>query len=428
MTRTLKCILFAFVLNAILITEVHANTVKAASCSQADVQSAVNSAVTGDTVTVLGPCTVNWPGFVTIASSQGITVQASGTVILDTASNGFIINQGSSTTRVTGFICNRASNIPTDYNGHCVQVNGNTGSAPFRIDHWTMCGGGGACTAQSIFINLSGNGPGLIDHNTMKGGSASVFVQNFGNGDGNTAGWQDNITPGGPNFVYHEDNTAVNAACLSNCNWGSASYIQAYYGARNVFRHNTFQMVNIDEHGSHGGGEGAVIGAVGVRWWEIYNNNFVVVSGGNWWSYMDLRAGSGVVFNNTVSGTNLGSGLLHVYEENTLAWPQAFQVGSGISSTTSPHNACGSINTSPAYFWNNPGMTISDASTPDPGGTQANRDYFASSSQPASMHRYQSSGDSCSTTYSYAPYTYPHPLVQGLAALNPPTNLNASVQ
>src|SRR5882724_11964137 len=71
----------------------HANTIAAASCSQTDVQNAVNSASTGDTVQVPGPCTAAWSSQVSIPNTKGITVIGGigGTTILTNI--GFSLSQ-----------------------------------------------------------------------------------------------------------------------------------------------------------------------------------------------------------------------------------------------------------------------------------------------------------------------------------------------
>ena len=75
MTR-LKWLLCAFLLTVTLGREAKANTIAAATCNSNDVQSAINSAATGDTVTIpTGTCT--WTSGVTI-SGKGITVQGAG--------------------------------------------------------------------------------------------------------------------------------------------------------------------------------------------------------------------------------------------------------------------------------------------------------------------------------------------------------------
>jgi hypothetical protein len=394
-----------------------ANTITAASCSQSDVQTAVNSALTSDTVIVPGPCTANWSSFVTIPSSKGITVNGGGNVTFPASTgNGFSLSQGSVTTRITGFICNRASNIPSDYNGHCLQISGNTGSAPYRIDHWIFCGNGGSCTSQSIFITLRGNGPGLLDHNTFTGGAASEMIHNDAMGPSDASGWSDNITPGGPNMVFVEDNT-FNTPDTS----AVASIIQGYYGARTVIRHNALtQMGLIDMHGT--------CGNIGARWWEVYDNAWTWSLTANQYAYIGVRDGSGVIFNNHVvgAGNNQGGGaIIFIQDCSSGSYPIAYQIGRGINQTFSPAYAWGNDSTMPTY-----------SQGPD---LRNNVDYFISSSQPPTMIRCEALADggtpnggagSCLTTYNYVPYTYPHPLQSGggVSGPNPPTALTIVVQ
>jgi len=392
-----------------------AATITAATCLQTDVQAAINSASTGDTVIVPGPCAPTWSSFVTIASSQGITVDGGGNVALSSTSQGFNISQGSATTRVTGFICNRGSNIPTDFNGHCFQISGNTGSAPFRIDHWTFCGNGGGCSGQSIFISLSGNGPGLIDHCTFTGGSASEMIHNYGRGASNTAGWADDVTPGGPNMLFVEDSTFTVAG---NPPSAVGSVIQGYYGSRTVFRQNVLsQMSLIDMHGT--------CGNIGARWWEVYNNtwNFSIVA--NQYAYIGMRDGSGVVFNNHVTnaGRNQGTGNIIFRQDCTsISYPQAYQVGRGINEDYSP-----------AYAWGNDAAMPYAAQGP---GVSLGVDVLVSALQPPLLVRCEQAADSgtingaigtCTTTYSYTPYTYPHPLQSGGGASGPPAPTGVQV-
>ena len=81
MTRIMKSVLFGLLLGAFFGATAHAATRTAASCTTADVQAAINSAVGGDTVIIpAGSCA--WTSGVTI-SGKGITVtgQGSGRII-----------------------------------------------------------------------------------------------------------------------------------------------------------------------------------------------------------------------------------------------------------------------------------------------------------------------------------------------------------
>jgi hypothetical protein len=239
-----------------------------------------------------------------------------------------------------------------------------------------------------IFIETSGNAPGLIDHNTFTGGAASEMIHNLGVG---ASGWTDSLTPGSATMLFVEDNTFTYAASGNPAYFWGSSAIQSYYGARTVVRHNTLNMCQVDQHGT--------AGMVGARWWEIYENTFNVVANGNQSNYMALRAGSGVIFNNHKTGSaNQGAGTVELVEEDS-GYPALYQIGRGINQQLSP-----------TYVWgNDSSLAVGSGSS----NVVLGRDFYVSATQPASMLRQQSSTDSSSTTYSYTPYTYPHPLQSG---------------
>jgi hypothetical protein len=103
MARFLKGTLFAFLLSALFGVHGYATTWTAASCNTSDVQSAINSAAEGDTVTIpAGTCT--WTSGVTI-SGKGITVNGAGSGRIIAYDTGTLALQGSGTLSVpiTGF-------------------------------------------------------------------------------------------------------------------------------------------------------------------------------------------------------------------------------------------------------------------------------------------------------------------------------------
>lgn len=129
-----------------------AATITAASCSQANVQSAVNSATSGDTVTVPGG-SCSWSSPVSIPNTKGITLNGGG----NTTIYGEVdINANSATTtRVTGFTFGNGTFSNSTH--FAVVTDGSSASAPFRIDHNTFSDG----PDQAIFIGTYGNAPGL---------------------------------------------------------------------------------------------------------------------------------------------------------------------------------------------------------------------------------------------------------------------------
>lgn len=364
-----------------------AATLNATSCSQSVVQAAINSAASGDTVLLPTCSSTTWSSTVTIPSSKGITLNGNG----GTISGKVDITQNSTvSSRVTNFKFT---------NQHAVYFHGTPSSATGRFDHSTINVG---TTGSAILVETEGNAPVLIDHNTFTGGGASEIIHNYGtwitnSSTYNIAGWNDDVTPGGPNMVFIEDNTFNNAGATGNPAyfWGYSA-VQSYYGARTVVRHNTMNMATVDQHGTPG--------MVGARWWEIYENTFYIVQNGNQDKYVGNRAGSGVIFNNHKTGyANQGAGSISLYEEDS-GYPALFQIGRGKNGTLDP-----------AYVWGNDSSmsVVSDSSN-----VQVNRDYYQSAKP------------------NYTPYTYPHPMVAGTSAPAPapapvptlaaPTNLKAS--
>jgi hypothetical protein len=384
-------------------------TISAASCSVADITTAINSASNGDTVKVPGG-NCSWSSSVSIPSTKYITLDGGGASITRTGAAVLIHQNSSGTSRVTNFSFAGTFNYSV---GGAIQTSGVPGNAPFRIDHNTIT----ATAGGSTLIEIGNLAPGLVDHNTLNAPDNAEMIHNYGAGDpSSNAGWTVNITPGGPDFVFVEDNTFTNTD-QSSANFNACSGIEAYYGARTIIRHNTFNYCQVDEHGTGG--------AVGVRWWEIYDNNFVIPSsGGNQCCYMALRAGTGVVFGNTKSGgTNTnGKGAIQLTEEDSGTWPLAYQIGSGINGMTNGHSSCagGTQNSSPTYLWGTDTTTMSVSPSAN---VQQGRDFFLSTDQPASLQRQELGADTCSTAYNYAPYTYPHPL-QGQGP-QPPDGLTA---
>jgi hypothetical protein len=335
----------------LLFTAAQAATLNAPSCSQSDVQNAINSSASGDTVIVpAGSC--NWSSL-SIPGTKGITLMGTGTII----SGAVTLNQNATaSSRITGF---------TFTSSDAVNIFGSKTSAPFRLDNCTFIN-----SSQVSFINTTGNAPGLIDHNNLNAGQASEMIHNLGMGPNDTSGWSDDITPGSSNAVYIEQNSfTYNATGNPAYFWGTAA-LQSYYGARTVFRYNTLNNVHVDQHGT--------AGMIGARWWEIYENTFFTGTNVNQDNYIRARAGSGVIFNNHKTGSsNLGAGTIELMEEDS-GYPALYQIGRGKNQTLDP-----------AYVWGNAAsMSVGSGSS----NVQANRDFYLSARS------------------GYLAFTYPYPL------------------
>jgi hypothetical protein len=394
----------------------------AASASQSDIQACISLLSSNTPSTILVPAgTVSFGTAVNIPSTACVTINGQGAVTI-TSGTGFVINMGTSCeSRVTGFTFTGGSSGPPSTATNIV-VNANTQCG--RVDHNTF-----TATGTQVFIVVyAPSVPFLIDHNTLSSGyssgSASEDIHVYGYNAGVETGWTNNVTPGGPNMVFIEDNTV-------NDNQGNGgnviSFVESYFGSQTVVRYNTLNYsAQIDQHGT--------AGEVGARWWEIYDNQFNS-NNYNQCCFITVRGGTGVIFDNHTDGSSTSgtSVFINLYDENgsSSSWPDEWQIGSGINGDTNSHNSCasGALNTAPAYVWGNDAFLTVGALGGASGTVVLGRDYFTSTNQPASMNWWEQSADSCSTTQAYTPYTYPHPLqgTQG-TTVAAPSGLAAVVQ
>jgi hypothetical protein len=325
--------------------------------SQSDVQSAIDAAPAGAIVMVPAGTFSGW----NVELNKAITLAGAG-------SSSTIIN-GNGETPV----------LSVDYTG-----------GAFRVTGIQFNGG----TEQSILTEISGNNPGLFDHCTWIGGSASEMVHNMGMGAESTAGWKDDIIPGSGQFVYFEDCTFSNGVDGGQYFWGTSA-IESYYGARTCIRYCVLDYCQIDQHGTEG--------MIGARWWEFYENTFTVPANGNQSNYFALRGGSGVVFNNHMTGgPNTGSGSIELYSDDT-ANPPPYGPGAGIFV-----NGNLSSVTNPAYIWGNDStMSVVSGSN----NVIAGLNYFVSATKPAIMMNSERAAQAVAggALYVYSPYVYPHP-------------------
>jgi hypothetical protein len=250
-------------------------------------------------------------------------------------------------------------------------------------------------------------------------------IHALGWGSGDATGWGLDITPGQAEQFYVEDSTFVNLA--SSYQGGKTL---ATYGAATVYRFNTLERLALDVHGNtHPTG----------RWWEYYRNAFTLDNGDNVSDWAIFRGGSGLVFSNTATGSNNGSGNLNFYEDsddgNTGAWLQDYQVGAGKNNTVQP-----------AYAFLNTGSDGFNYSFPTDEDTVVQRgrdvlidsdgDVIVGTSLPGTCSQYDlywktdegewwtanagtdgrayRCGTSNDWTLYYTPYTYPHPLQASL--------------
>lgn len=353
---------------------VTAAVVPATDCSSAAVQAAINSASNGDTVTLPGPCSTTWTTSVTIPNTKGITLDGNGAVIERGAPNGTALIEirpnASVPSRVTEFNFTESALHDSSF----VRVGGgNETTAKWRIDHNDFNSDN---LAKHVMIVCPCYG--VIDHNTFTWSGNNEVIHNEAYGAVSTAGWTNDVVAGSADAVYIEDNRFTNLTSGNPAYFWGGSAVQGYYGARTVFRHNYVEMATVDMHGTPG--------AIGARWWEVYENTFHVVPNGDIDKIIGMRGGSGVIFNNRKTGRTDYKGDVVLYEEDS-GYPALYQVGRGRNQVLDP-----------AYLWGN------DASIDAYSGSsnvQLGRD-FIFSEKPG-----------------YTPYTYPHPLVTAAPPASP---------
>ncbi len=413
MPRHILSIMAAVIIGFVISAEVHAATINAGSCSQANTQAAINSAASGDTVNIpAGSCT--WNTTVTIPSTKRIALQGAGidlTVITFSTAGGTAFDLSKSGSRLTGFTLREGS----------ILVDGSN----WRIDHCKLqfSSWSDGIAARSIDTVNGLHPTGVIDHCVLNNMRVLVTGTNFGLNENGTqhAMWARPLGLGSNNAVFVEN-------CTFNGVNDSINAIDANYGGRFVFRYNTLNDIYVEAHSVQGNNRAA-------RSWEIYNNTFNQVSKAMWVP-MFLRGGTGVVFNNTLTGawTDPRIALDNVRDcesretsgkcDGSSPWDGNQPGGSGypcrdqIGRSTDSYlwtasNPYPPQTLDPAYAWNNklgandvPFFHHNNCAN----HIQLGRDYY-NTVKPG-----------------YTPYTYPHPLIQGWtpATIAPPQNLHVT--
>ncbi len=355
--------IIVLVAGQISVTNAGAASINAATCSQADVQAALNTAVDGDIVFVpAGSCT--WNSVVALIN-KNIIIKGAGvgqTIISLNSSNGafFVDNRSKSDFRISGFTFNGSPTNPSTY---VVRINSNSNNDPvsgWRVDHCSFDFGNNNVHG----IGIQGINYGVIDHCTFSGiGYVAIQLYSFLNSEyshgGTTYGdkaWSLPLNLGTDEAVYVED-------CIFNFEDGNAGNVyDTHYGGRIVFRYNIVNRATIVTHATRKSDRG------GLKH-EIYNNVWSGMPGG----YPEpglIRSGTGVLFNNTVTGydnpdfsvDNQRTCIVYVgrfdrcngsnpYDGNTsgeFGWPCIDQIGRGSGVPV------GSLQPSvPFYGWNN---------------------------------------------------------------------------
>jgi len=253
------------------ISNVSAATIGATSCSQAHVETALNAVSTGDTVVVpAGNC--SWSGSITIPAGVILQGQGIGQTVITRGDMRNAVTM-SDDSRLTGFEFVSggitAKNVDDWRIDNC------------KIRHTSAYGSG-------IIVQGSGSKhvTGLVDNCEF----VNVRLISYGTDLYSDALWyQDTNLGSGSNVIYVEDCTWNNTAL--------SSAVDGNYSGRYVARFNTLNNAYFEGHGARN--------SRGIQKWEIYrntiNNNYPPMT-----TAMNVRGGTGVIFDNSCSGSTAG--------------------------------------------------------------------------------------------------------------------------
>jgi hypothetical protein len=390
-------------------------TVTAASGNATDVQSAINSAGTGDTVQIPAG-TFNWANGVSVKKQIKLYGMGASTVINQNGSNTLVdltAQPGGSVelakirfTRTPGqngiFVVANGGGVPTLVHD-CTFENVQFGS---RCMEWRTNGG---VIYDCNFVSSDKSDNSGIAFKNPSSDSAWHEVDVMGDKDAN-----------GDKNTYLEDCTFKDF------------FLQALDfddNSRTVMRHCKFDNSAVASHGQE-------TSAVGARQWELYECEFIFTNGGNsnpgkqeyplnMNLFLFIRGGGpGVCWNNKIpdiSSSAWGNkpevkfNLYNIRRRGQVpcqtSYPAARQIGFGSDTQ-------GRLVSSPVYFWGNTGAgnyanpALEDYNPDECGNglhtadfVKKGRDFFVDTEKPG-----------------YKPYAYPHPLRAGGSGPTPTPN------
>lgn len=257
-----------------------ADTHNAASCSSADVATAIAAASNGDTVAIpAGTCT--WTSGISLSSNKLLTLKGAG-------ATSTVISHGN-ITAITMIGAHRITGIGFNLiaaGGFTIHVR----QKGWRIDHcsFTNSVGSSQYTIQATGANETVLPAGLIDNNNFIQGR--VVIDGMGTFLKNSGFWAADPVVGKADQVYIEDNTFYKTV------GGGGNVVDTNYASSYVARYNT--VTGTTEFMVHGWQDE---GHRGARSWEIYGNSFTA-SANSWAVAIWPRSGTGIIAFNLFAG------------------------------------------------------------------------------------------------------------------------------
>jgi hypothetical protein len=396
------------------------NCLRACDLEQTTVQAAIDAAKDGYTIE-LPPGTATWTSLV------------SGKPCVTVTEKKFIL-KGSGidvTTIVDG----------TDgkYGSYILEIDNDSGAKPFRITGITFkesklygihMAGLGWRIDHCKFLNTNGaadisrpigRAEGIFDHCEFYNGKVGIEADN-------KDAWERPLSLGTENAIYIEN---CKFEEISSAN--PSSIIHGSRGGRVVVRNCDITDMSTALHGIEGNANW--LPDHGSLSWEVYNNNFMASgrSGLTWVRLTEFRGGTGVFFNNTITGNGkIGSDRMWLWIY-CACWPSGSKERIKCDAEMEPYphldqlgrapdtDGNGVQDLVPIMEWNNylDGKDIDFS----PKATcarnyeylQENRDYYNDTVTYNQESGYYEAtyidDDGSEKLWQYKPYIYPHPLI-----------------
>ena len=319
MTTGAHRVFFGVLLSPLFSAAMHATTWTAASCNASDVQAAMASAGSGDTVVIpAGTCAwtsqVSWSAPAnavlqgqTICSGSTPSSCTDNTVIIDNyaSNNSLLVLSPSSTSgatfRITGLTLQGGTGS-TKQNG-VVGFNGVNSLTRVDHNHFNLA----AYNADGqIGVRFTGWIYGVMDHNLCDDNNGidecvNVWTDGYGGSSYGDGAWADVTAFGSANFMFIENNTFNGGTYADDCD----------DGGREVFRYNIVNAAQTQTHPTGGAPRFR-----GCRAKETYQNTFNGLSGCNgssafancMYNVFWLSSGANLIWGNTVPVVNSSAG------------------------------------------------------------------------------------------------------------------------
>jgi hypothetical protein len=403
--RNSSLALALFLVSTACVSSVEAAMITAASCSHADVSTAIAAAADGDTVRIPPCAATTWTSGITV-TDKAINITGAGidvTTIALAGGTGFITFSGTSSGNHVGQIGNLT--VAGSGSDSFIEIES---TYRFRVHHLKI----GDVSPRAIKVTGSS---GLIDHMEFTTVDGYNAIQILGGTFTPTGRWSEDMNFGSADQVYIEDSTFTATNCVT-----SFGVFDGFNGSRMVFRHNTVTNWAGYVHGYDTSSESALQ-------WEIHDNFFDMLAPDCAISrLLFMRGGTGYVYNNTMHLTDP----YDLYEPQFVGLyyyrgdlPQQGSICDGTadidenrpgqngylcfqqpgSGGPGPHTSV------PIYEYNNVGtgnMPTNVQLNSESSYVVSGRDFFNDTQKPG-----------------YSAYTYPHPLTASSRLPTAPSNL-----